>query len=290
MSATVFDSRNSILGEGPLWHPFRKQLFWFDIIGKKLLSRIENTELEWQFDEHVSAAGWIDHDSLLIASETGLWHFAIPTGERELIVPLEADNPITRSNDGRADRQGGFWIGTMGKNAEPNAGAIYRFFKGELVKLFDNITIPNSICFSPNGDRAYFACTLTQKIMQVLLDPDGWPIGEPQVFIDLAPEDLYPDGSIVDGDGCILNAQWGEGRVARYSPNGSLIEFYPVAGVHSSCPAFGGHDFHTVFVTSACEGLDEPSLDQGRTYQISINSQGMAEPAVELLVPISHRP
>lgn len=282
MTATVFDKRNSILGEGPLWHPLRKQLFWFDIIGKKLLSRADNTELEWQFDEHVSAAGWIDHDSLLIASETGLWHFDIPTGERELILPLEADNPITRSNDGRTDRQGGFWIGTMGKNAEPKAGAIYRFYKGELTTLFDNITIPNAICFSPAGDVAYFACTPTQKIMRVSLDAEGWPIGEPETFVDLAPDDLYPDGSVVDAEGRVLNAQWGAARVARYTQNGQLDAVYPVPGLHSSCPAFGGSDLLTVYVTTAREGIDAPDDDQGRLYEFTVETAGLNEPAVKL--------
>ena len=89
----------------------------------------------WDFSEHVSAAGWVDHDTLLIASETGLWRFSLTTGRKDLVVALEADNPITRSNDGRADPWGGFWIGTMGKRAEPGAGAIYRFWQGALRRL-----------------------------------------------------------------------------------------------------------------------------------------------------------
>ena len=131
----VFDDRPCALGEGPLWHPERKQLFWFDIVGKSLMAQAPDAQISWQFSEHVSAAGWVDRDTLLMASETGLWRFDLANGQKELIVPLEADNPVTRSNDGRADPWGGYWIGTMGKNAEKGAGAIYRFWKGELRQL-----------------------------------------------------------------------------------------------------------------------------------------------------------
>lgn len=180
----VFDDTACALGEGPMWHPERGELFWFDILGKRMFCKGAQRR-EWQFDEHVSACGWVDRDTLLMASASGLWRFDVPTGDRELVTALEADNPITRSNDGRADPQGGFWIGTMGLNAEAYAGAIYRFHKGELRKLFDRITISNAICFAPDGTRAFFSDTFSQKIQSVALDSDGWPDGMPQVFLDL---------------------------------------------------------------------------------------------------------
>ena len=82
MSAGVFDKRSCRLGEGPLWHPERKQLFWFDILDKKFLSRQGDNQLEWAFDEHVSAAGWVSKDELLIASESQLFLFHLKTGAR----------------------------------------------------------------------------------------------------------------------------------------------------------------------------------------------------------------
>ncbi|MEZ5721276.1 MAG: SMP-30/gluconolactonase/LRE family protein [Paracoccaceae bacterium] len=128
--AQVFDDRGCILGEGALWHPEREQLFWFDILEGKLLSRSGGKPHEWRFEEMVSAAGWVDRSRLLIASETSLFLFDLDTGAAQEVVPLEADNMETRSNDGRADPFGGFWIGTMGRDAAPQAGAIYRWFDG----------------------------------------------------------------------------------------------------------------------------------------------------------------
>jgi sugar lactone lactonase YvrE len=120
----IFDTRACQLGEGPLWHPVREQLFWFDITGRRLLTRKGDSAQEWHFAEMVSAAGWCGPDELFIASETGLFRFDLDSGNRTLLCALEADNTATRSNDGRADPQGGFWIGTMGKTEGPGAGAI----------------------------------------------------------------------------------------------------------------------------------------------------------------------
>lgn len=280
--ATVFDPRPCELGEGPLWHPERAQLFWFDIVGKRLLSRVGDEVLEWQFDEHVSAAGWVDRDTLLMASETGLYLFDIPSGTRSLVQALEAENPVTRSNDGRADPFGGFWIGTMGKQAEPGAGAIYRFFKGKVTKLFDGITIPNAICFAPDGAVAYFCDTRAAQIMRQPLDSDGWPQGAPGVFLDLRAEGLNPDGAVCDAEGALWNAQWGVGRVARYLPDGSFDRAISVAGRHSSCPAFGGADFAQLFVTTAREGLSDAGPEDGAVFGGDPGVRGSAEHRVIL--------
>jgi sugar lactone lactonase YvrE len=82
MSVATFDDRACILGEGPLWHPERAQLFWFDIMGKRLMTRTEDGARTWVFDRHVSAAGWVDRETLMVASETDLFRFDIDTGAR----------------------------------------------------------------------------------------------------------------------------------------------------------------------------------------------------------------
>ena len=278
--ATVFDERACELGEGPLWHPLRKQLFWFDILGHRLLSRVDGQALEWQFSECHSAAGWIDTDTLLIASETGLWRFDIGTGHRDLICELEANNPDTRSNDGRADPKGGFWIGTMGKRAEAGYGAIYRYYRGELRKLWSGLSIPNSICFSLDGSTGYFTDTQQGRISKQPLDHEGWPKGEPGVFADPGSEGFNPDGSVVDAQGGLWNAQWGAGRVVRYSQDGEVDRIIKVAGLHSSCPAFGGPNMQTLFVTTAFEGIANPNPAQGCVYQVPVEQSGVPEHAV----------
>lgn len=278
----VFDARPCQLGEGPLWHPLRHEIFWFDILGNRLLSRRAETVGEWHFDENVSAAGWVDRDTLLIAGETALWHFEIATGRRERILPLEAENTGTRSNDGRADPMGGFWIGTMGKGAEARAGAIYRYHRGSLERLHEAITIPNSICFAADGRAAFFADSPSGLIMRQPLDSDGWPEAQAEVFVDLSGTGIVPDGSVLDASGGLWNAQWGMGRVARYDANGRFDRAISVGARNASCPAFGGADLAMLFVTTARADLESPTGDDGVLYAVEAGTSGLPEPRVVL--------
>ncbi len=282
MSAEVFDDRPCELGEGPLWHPEREELFWFDILGKRLLSRGPHGPESWAFDRHASAAGWIDRDTLLVATETDLSLLDLTTDALRTVCPLEADNPSTRSNDGRADPFGGFWIGTMGKHAEPGAAAIYRFYKGELRRIVDQITIPNAICFAPDGACAYFADTASGLVWRQPLDAHGWPNGHRQVFIDHGP-DGGPDGAVVDDLGRMWNAHWGHFKVAVYDLAGNLLDEHRLPCRQPSCPAFGGPKFNQLFVTSAREHLgDDAGPSDGLTYVLPVDATGVPEHRVIL--------
>ena len=272
----IYDDRACTLGEGPLWHPERQELFWFDILGKRLLSKARS----WDFEEHVSAAGWLGQDRLLIASETALWDFDLGTGKQSKVVELEADNPVTRSNDGRADPYGGLWIGTMGKSGEDQAGAIYRYYRGEVRTLYDNITVSNAMCFSPDGLWAYFCDTRSYYIQKVRLDEThGWPVGEPEVFIDLRADQLKPDGAVIDSTGRLWCAQFGAGRVACYDGS-KFSHAFDIPATQTTCPAFGGDDLKTLFVTTAARGLDAEHA--GKTFSIDVDVAGQAEHQVIL--------
>lgn len=278
----IFDDTVCVLGEGPLWHPLRESLLWFDINNKRMFERAldDKQTHTWQFDDCVSAAGWVSANELLIASEHALFLFNTEKGKSENIASLESGNPNTRSNDGRADPLGGFWIGTMGKKAEAKAGAIYRYYRGELRKILSGITIPNSICFSPDGGVAYFCDTPMQRIMKQRLDAEGWPAGDAELFANVAP--FNPDGSVVDAEGFLWNAQWGGYRVARYNPQGGFVSEVKFEAAQISCPAFGGTDLDRLFATSATENLDEPCADDGKTFLASIRGRGQKEHQVKL--------
>lgn len=264
MTASLFDDTSCSLGEGPLWHPDRQSLFWFDIDNKLMFEKsIGSERQEYRFDRTVSAAGIVDDTSLIIASETDLFVFDLKDSRERVLCELESTNPITRSNDGRADPHGGFWIGTMGYRAEPKAGGIYRFYRGELRKLFHEITISNSICFAPCGTLAYFVDSEKKIIQRVSLDDQGWPSGEARDFVDLSGESFAPDGAVCDAKGQLWSAQWAAARVAVYSQQGELMETHDLPTSHATCPAFGGRDLSTLFVTTAGGHLpDELKADQ----------------------------
>ncbi|MBB3105196.1 SMP-30/gluconolactonase/LRE family protein [Azomonas macrocytogenes] len=282
MTHSVFDARKCTLGEGIIWHPARKQLFWFDIIGRTLLSRRDDFSQAWSFDSFVSAAGWIDANTLLIASETELLAFDIETGNRQRVASLEADNPTTRSNDGRADPWGGFWIGTMGKQAQPGAGSIYRYYRGEIRVLFPSLGIPNAICFSPDRRYGYFTDTPRRIIWrQPLAAADGWPVGEPEVFIDCAKLGYHPDGATVDRSGHLWNANWGAGAIVRYTPEGQVKTTLACPTANMTCVAFGGEHLATLFATSAWQDTSHLSATAlahaGSTFRFEPDAQGLPE-------------
>lgn len=279
----IFDATPCELGEGPLWHPGRQALFWVDIIGKKLFERpLQGPARHWDFPEFVSAAGIVDDDRLVVASETALNLFDLRSGESEQLVTLEADNPETRSNDGRADPYGGFWIGTMGKQAQPGAGSIWRYYRGELRRIFPGITITNSICFAPDGGHAFFCDTNDAVIRRVRLDAEGWPAGDDAPFIDLRGEGLNPDGSVIDAEGALWSAQWGASRVARYDADGRFADAVEFPVTQISCPAFGGADLTTLFATSARQGLKAPGPQDGCCFAVDVGIRGQREHRVIL--------
>lgn len=272
----IYDDRICHLGEGPLWHPLRQTLYWFDILGRRLLCPGQ----EWRFDEYVSAAAWVDDTRLLVASETALFTFDLETAARTHVADLEADQPGTRSNDGRADPYGGFWIGTMGKERADGAGAIYRYYRGELRQIIPDITISNAICFSPDGLWAYYTDTPGQIIYRIRLEEQaGWPVGTPEPVIDLRADNWLPDGAVIDSAGHLWNAHWGTGQVACYDgPN--LIKRIPVPAMETTCPAFGGPDLKTLFITSAAREGD-PAF-AGKTFSIEVDVAGQTEHQVIL--------
>lgn len=271
---SVFDNRQCALGEGVLWHPLRQQLFWFDILGKRLCSQQAGVPQEWQFDEYVSAAGWVDEDRLLIASETQLFFFDVETGESTHCIPLEANDKITRSNDGCTDPYGGFWISTMGKNAEVGRGSIYRYFGGQIKCLFSRLSIPNAICFSSDDKIAYFTDSITKKILSQKLDQEGWPLGQPQTFVDLSSQEGLPDGATTDAEGYLWVAMWGAGNVLRISPNGELSDVIVIPAPQVTCPTFGGKNLSTLYITSAAEGLSEAVGLSGQVFSVTTTLQG----------------
>lgn len=280
----VFDPTRCVLGEGPLWHPAREQFLWFDINRHQLLIREGKNTRVVQFDEHVSAAGWVDDSSVLIASETRLILFDLDRERSEDVEGLEPDITTTRSNDGRADPWGGFWIGTMAKDHAEKAGAIYRYYKGELRRLYPGISIPNAMCFAPNRKHAYFTDTVTKQIMRQPLEPDrGWPEGEPEVFVDTTAEGLHPDGAVVDAAGTLWCAMFGAGTVVAYAPDGNEVQRIAFDAPQTTCPAFGGPDLSTLFCTSAARDMPgDDGKPHGAVFAVPETGHGQAEHRVRL--------
>lgn len=283
MDATLHDDAICLLGEGPLWHPTRGELLWFDILGRRLRAK----DRAWVLPEIASAAGWIDRETILMARVGALVRFDLRDGTEEVVAPLDDGNGTLRPNDGRADPWGGFWIGTMGLRSEDGAGAIWRYHGGRMTKLVPGVSIPNAICFHPDRSHALWTDTHEAVVHRQPLDPaTGAPKGEPETFLDLRGQGLNPDGAVFDAEGNAWIAFWGAGAVRGFDPDGRQIGEARVPGRQSSCPAFGGENLSTLFVTTASAGL--PQADhafapgQGRTYAVDLGVRGLPEHQVIL--------
>lgn len=284
-AGTILNASACLLGEGPTYDPHTGTAWWFDILGKRLMEcAVATGEIKSNtLPEMSSVLARVDADRQIIATETGLHLRTVRTGALELITPIEADNPVTRSNDGRVHQSGALWIGTMGKQAEAGAGAIYHVARGTLTRLYPGITIPNAICFSPDGATAYFTDTVTARLMRVAIDPaTALPVGEPQVFFDHSGGKGGLDGAVCDADGVIWNARWGAGSIDAYSPDGKRIKSLSVPASQTSCPAFVGADADRLLVTSAQEGMSAEALamdpQAGKTFLLDHPVKGRFEP------------
>lgn len=271
------------LGEGPLWHPIRQQLFWFDIPAGLLYCSNGAGEVikNWNFGEPASAAGWVDENTLLVATASRLQKFDIIEGSWTTVHDLEAENDLTRSNDGRIGPDGSFWIGTMARDGSPYLGAFYRYAQGHFQTLIEPASIPNATCFSPDRKIAYLADTRKRIIWRWALDESGAPKGEYEVHINLRDDNLNPDGAVCDAEGYLWNAQWGASRVARYAPDGSLDRVIDLPVSQPTCPAFGGPNLKTLYVTSASDGLNDENLEKeplaGKVFALETDVEGLAE-------------
>lgn len=284
-SGTIIAAPACELGEGPTYDPHTGTAWWFDITGRNLLEYGLETGLVQAHPLPVmgSVLARVDGNRQVIASDYGLQLRDVRTGGLELITPIEADNKITRSNDGRVHPSGALWIGTMGKNAEAGAGAIYHVARGKVTLLYPDITIPNAICFSPDGATAYFTDTMTARLMRVAIDPaTALPTGAPQVFFDHSGGKGGLDGAVCDADGVIWNARWGANSVDAYSPDGKRILSLAVPASQASCPAFVGRRAERLLVTSARQGLSAGQLaadpEAGRTFLLDHPFNGRFEP------------
>ncbi|MGN1288472.1 MAG: SMP-30/gluconolactonase/LRE family protein, partial [Bradyrhizobium sp.] len=216
---SVLSAERCHLGEGPTYDASTDTAWWFDIRERRLFEHrfADGRTIVHALPKMASALARIDGERQLILTEDGLYVRQVAGGRLELFAALEADNPLTRSNDARVHPSGTFWLGTMGRQAEQGAGAIYALHRGRITRLYPAITIPNAICFSPAGDVGYFADTATNVLHRVPLDPaTGLPTGEP---IDLIRHQGVGglDGARVGASAIAPDSEGGTASSARRS-------------------------------------------------------------------------
>lgn len=289
---TVLDAFNTYHGEGPTYDPATDTAWWFSIGNRELheLNLATGKKVRHELPFMASVLARIDDNRQMIASEFGIHIRTVSTGALDLVTPIENDLHHMRSNDGRCHPSGALWFGTMTKSGgdhRKGAGTIYHVAAGRVTPIFPNISIPNGICFSPDGTTGYFVDTMENLYMKVALDPaTGLPSGEPEVFHDGRGADGGIDGSVCAADGTIWNARWGVGEVHHYDLKGNIVERHKLPPKQATCPAFIGKNADRLLVTTAGEDLDAEALkadpEAGYIYELGVPVKGVFDAAYRL--------
>jgi sugar lactone lactonase YvrE len=247
------------LGEGPGYDPATDTAWWFDILACRLFTlSMKSRDLQEVVLPGMASMMAVTGDGRqLVAMDEGLWLRDQATGKLSRYAVLNAGMASgMRTNDGRLHPSGSLWISSM--KHEPESGTAHiDLVRGHQVKrLFSGLTIPNSICFSPDGSVGFFADTREGIIYRVPLDPQtGGVKGERMIFHDGRSRPGGIDGSVTDKNGYLWNARWGTGELDCIAPSGRLFSSLKVPFAQPSCPAFVGKQAQGMLITSAAIGL-----------------------------------
>lgn len=278
----ILSKHSCHLGEGPSWHAPTGTMFWFDVLDKYLL------EMKWETRElikhslpfHGTVAATVDSERQLLAGDRGLFTREIGTGSLTEHLRFWDPRPSMRTNDGRVHPSGALWISTMSWTSADKCGAIWWYHNGEIRRIVAGLAIPNAICFSIDGAKAYYSDSKVSRIYCVDVDPhSGLPLGEGRVFAELT--DGAPDGAIVDREGILWNARWNGAAVDAYDADGRRIQSIATPARQTSCPCFVGPAVDRMIVTSAREGYDTRMLSAdpaaGQTFLVDRAFRGTPE-------------
>lgn len=275
--------QTDILGECPLWNESEQALYWVDIRRPALrrLMQASGRIDSWSMPALVGSIALANDGRLLVALADELALFDTSTGAMEAVARPPARIPDHRFNDGRCDRQGRFWVGTMNNVTRAAEGVLYRLDRASLVGMRSGISIPNSLAWSPDGRTMYFADSLRYAIFAHDFDTASGQIGPPRVFATTqAP--AFPDGSTVDAAGYLWNAEFNGARVVRYAPDGHVDRVLEVPVPRPTCCTFGGPDLDVLYVTTASQNMTAGELEAqplaGALLAFDAGTRGLPEP------------
>lgn len=273
----------SQLGEGPHWDARGQKLYWVDIEGKTV-HRFDPANDAHDACKTPAMAGFavLDGNGKLVAGlQDGFYRLDFSTGSADMLVQPRYADADNRFNDGKCDRRGRLWAGTMNNldHGKPT-GALYRLDERGLHEHATNIHISNGTGWSPDNKTMYYTDTVRRVIWQYDYDIETGAADNRRPFVEFSGAGR-PDGLTVDSQGRVLTALWPGWCVEIYAPDGKLdgkIEL-PVPQV-SSC-AFGGGDFKTLYITTAFSGMSAEKRREaplsGHIFALPMDVPGLPE-------------
>ena len=280
-------AKRSLVGECPVWHLASQAWYWVDIPAK-IIWRLDGAGdlRSWTCDEMVACIAPGSDGGILAGMETGLFALRLQEDgsvEQTRLAAPQALGEGMRFNDGRCDRQGRFWSGTMFMDmaAERAVGQLYRYSSADGLSesLVSGLLTQNGLAFSPDGRTMYLSDShpLSQQVWAFDYDIDAGHPSNRRPFVDMRNHPGRPDGAAVDADGCYWTCANDAGRLLRFTPDGQLDRTIELPMAKPSMCSFGGPDLDTLLVTSISAGQDPADPWAGATIMLRPGVQGIAE-------------
>ena len=272
------------VGECPLWSAADAAWYWVDISARRIW-RFDGSLASWECAEMVACLAMHADGSLIAGMESGM--FRLRLGANGVVEALKLASPPElgtgmRFNDGRCDRQGRFWSGTMWVDmaAARDIGKLYRYSDGELAGPFaDHLLTQNGLAWSPDGATMYLSDSHPQRqlIWAYDYDVDAGVPSNRRLFVDMNPYPGRPDGAAVDSEGCYWICGNDAGCILRFTPEGKLDRTIEVPMAKPSMCSFGGDDMASLIVTSISAGQPLDDAWAGATILLRPGVRGVPE-------------
>jgi sugar lactone lactonase YvrE len=272
------------LAECPRWDERTQTLYFVDIDSFILYAYDTKSKslVHRKFDEEIGCFALDEQDGFIAAFRSGVYTFEQFNAALKPYWPASYDQKTTRFNDGRCDAKGRFLAGTMYSPKDAFKGALHQFSQGKEVLIDQAAWTSNGLAFSPDNTIMYYSDTPNHVVYQFDYDVESGVATNKRVFIQFPHGNGRPDGAAVDSEGNYWSALYQGQRVVKISPQGKILEEYPVPATYPTMVAFGGPDMKTLFV-STCRGAQtEDELKQfphaGGIFALKTNVKGQIEP------------
>jgi sugar lactone lactonase YvrE len=291
MAERITDPVDS-LGESPVWRPREGALYWVDIAGRAVnrLELASGKRRSWRTEEMPGCLAFARDGALLAAMETGIFSLELAAdgaARARRLASVAHPMAAMRFNDGRCDRQGRFWAGTLHTDipAAHAVGSLYRYDPDGSISgpLEGGLVIQNGLAWSPDGRRMYLADghASVNKVWMFEYDVDAATPRERRLFVDMSQHGGRPDGAAVDAEGCYWVCANDGGAVLRFTPEGRLDKRLAVPTPKPTMCAFGGARLDTLFVTSMkprdpAQAREQPLA--GAVFALAPGVLGLPEP------------
>ena len=272
---------NNHLGEGPIWDVEEECLYWVDGTGQRVekpsiwrmnpkTGKIKN----WCLDKDIGAMALRKSGNAVLALSDGFYFFDFGSGNYELIEEVDKDQPRTRLNDGKCDRRGRFFAGGMDDKEELKICSLWRLDVDlSVIKVDDGIICSNGPCWSPDDKTFYFADTFQEEFWAYDYNIENGTISNKRLFASTRNDTGVADGSTVDEEGYLWNAQVIGGELIRYTPDGLVDRRIGMPVKNVTSVNFGGPKLDTLYVTSMAR-VSHPAVHE--RFAIEKKSQYLA--------------